>query len=393
MSAHRAPTGEGLAEFEEHVRTADGRTTAYASPVWRLVSLALIATVLAGLYIARMDTSVRIIPQSMTGGSGGYVRLDHDPSPGLESALVTGDGQAYAAIARDPAISHPEVFRAGPSDAAYRWQRPLLGYLVYVASLGHPHWVPRAQAALVALGVGLAVAAIALLLIARSVPPMFALLVLASPGMLSSMVELTAEAWALAFLTIGLYAWHTSPRRRWVAAVALTLAVLAREGSLIAILALILVELIRSRDHATNTSRTSRFGPLLIPILTYAGWATLLRVRIGAWPFHVRGGLSIVPLRGLLDRIDNFAEPRQSIVWLAVGVILIAYAVARARRDPLTPSVIAYGIFALFVGSLVWDSWGDFGRALEPIYAYGYVIVLATVVEQRRHKIERDWRD
>ena len=31
------------------------------------------------------------------------------------------------------------------------------------------------------------------------------------------MVELTGEAWALAFLTIGVYAWHTSPRRRWVA--------------------------------------------------------------------------------------------------------------------------------------------------------------------------------
>ncbi len=387
MTDHAAPWQA------EEPTAGSQRTKAYASPVSRVVAIALIATALAGLYIARNDADVRVIQQDTTGGPGGYVRLDRDPSPGLESALVTGDGQAYAAIARDPTISHPEVFRLGRSDAAYRWQRPLFGYLVYVGALGHPHWVPRAQAAVVALGVGLAVAAVALLLLARSVPPALALLVLASPGMLSSVVDLTGEAWALAFLTIGLFAWHTTPRRGWGAAVALTLAILTRESALIAIVALILVELTRRRDNATNASRASRAGPLLIPILAYAGWATLLRVRIGAWPAEERSGkMSIVPLGGLLDRITNFAQPRQSVAWLAIGVVLVVYVLARARRDPLTPIVIAFAAFALFVGSLVWDYWGNFGRALEPIYAYGYVIVVTTVLEQRRLEIAQRCR-
>jgi hypothetical protein len=354
--------------------------------VLRAVALGLIAFLLACAYIAWRDNDVRI-ERSASNTDGGYVTLYRDPAPGLESAMAAGDGQAFGAIARDPTMSRPEVFRAGPADAAYRWQRPLLGYMTYLVSLGQARWEPRAQAIAVAMGAGVAVAAIALMLIARSVSPVFALGVLVSPGVLSAMDRLTAETWMLAFLSIGLLVWQRHPRSPIVAAIAFSFAVLARETALVAVVALLIVEVTR-RNRDTRLAKAVRNAwPLAVPVLTYAAWSALLRARLGAWPTDAHDGrLSIVPLRGLLRQADHFAQPRQTFLWLAVAILFCLYALLRARSDQLTPIVTAYGVFALFVGALVWDFWGNFGRALEPLYAYGLVIVATAVARTTRER-------
>jgi hypothetical protein len=89
-------------------------------------------------------------------------------------------------------------------------------------------------------------------------------------------------------------------------------------------------------------------------------------------------------LCGLAHRIAHFGEPAQSFLWLIVGALLVGYAVFRNRHDPLTPIVVAYAIFACFMGTLVWDYWGNFGRALEPVYAYGLVVLLGGILGRTR---------
>jgi hypothetical protein len=348
----------------------------------RVVCLALVATAFAAFYIARNAGHVVVRTDQAT--ERPYVRLYDHPARGLQSALATGDGQAFGAIAQDPTMARPEVFRAGPDDAAYRWQRPLLGYLSYVASFGRARWEPRAQAVVVAIGVGLAIAALALLLMARSVHPALALLVLLTPGLLASMSGLTAEAWALALLTFGLIAWQAPRRRPWIAAAVLTLATLTRESVLVAVVALIVVEVYAT--VANGAPRLlSRIAPLGVPILAFAAWATLERVRLGAWPFSAREGrLALVPFSGLVHDVGEFTHPLQSVLWLVVAGLFVVYAIVRGRRDPLTPIVVAYAIFACFIGDKVWGNWEDFGRVLEPIYAYGLVVFLTALSSSSR---------
>ena len=152
--------------------------------------------------------------------------------------MAVGDGQAYGALAQDPTLARPEVFSGGANTAAYRYQRPVLGYLAWAASLGRPEWEPNAQGLLVVLGAAAAAAACAELLRRRGHNPLLALVVLLAPGMLSALQTLTAEPIALAFLTLGLLLWWDDPRRATLAAVCFSLAALTRESSLVAVAAI-----------------------------------------------------------------------------------------------------------------------------------------------------------
>src|SRR5205823_13030213 len=107
------------------------------------------------------------------------------------------DGQVFAALARDPSLSHPEVFRYGRYDAAYRAQRPLLGYLSWALSGGDPGRVAMAMAVLAVLGAGLATGTLASFL----TRPWLALLFVPSPARLAGLClphpELAASVPAL----------------------------------------------------------------------------------------------------------------------------------------------------------------------------------------------------
>src|SRR4051812_39881283 len=51
-------------------------------------------------------------------------------SDGFELLMVQSDGQAYTTLARDPSLARPSEFES-TEEAAYRAQRPLLGYLTW----------------------------------------------------------------------------------------------------------------------------------------------------------------------------------------------------------------------------------------------------------------------
>src|SRR5206468_2285732 len=92
-----------------------------------------------------------------------YVSTFAHASHPLDVMLVTGDGQAFAAIARDPTLTRPGVFHASNREMAYRAHRPLASYLAWAGSLGHPGWVPPALAAIYELGAGIAAGGCSLL--------------------------------------------------------------------------------------------------------------------------------------------------------------------------------------------------------------------------------------
>jgi hypothetical protein len=336
----------------------------------KVVLVGLLAALLSGFYLLSQTRRVVIVDTAQP-----YTRLYDHQTRGLRGALAAGDGQAYSALAQDPTMARPDVFVAGRTDAAYRYQRPVLGYLAWIASFGQPDREAGAQAGLVVAGAAVAVGACAELLRRRRREPWLALSVLLVPGMQSALAGVTSEPIALAFLSLGLLAWWDQPRRGAMAVALFALAALTRETSLVAIGALAIVEATTGRARSPR-ERWRCAEPLLVPFAAYAAWVVVLRVGLGVTPFAARANRLSLPFAGIVHDWSRFAEPARSWVWLVLAVAAVVGAAVLRDRDPLAWIVVAFGGFGACMGSAVWLRWQDFARPLLPLYAYGALIVL-----------------
>jgi hypothetical protein len=106
-----------------------------------LVGFLIGSLVALGLLVATTQSTE--VPPEATARRG-YVTHFAPPRTGLEVLLLRGDGQAYASIALDPALRHPEAFGEGPAQEAFFAQRPLFRYATWVLSAGRPDWLPTA---------------------------------------------------------------------------------------------------------------------------------------------------------------------------------------------------------------------------------------------------------
>ena len=340
----------------------------------RILAAGVIAAAAAALLIALAASSIRLDEPPTS-----RALTEPHSSRGLSALLENYDGGDYAAIARDPTLARPEVYPS-PAAAAYREQRPLLGELAWVVSLGDPDRVPIAMALLSVVSTGFAVAALGALLARRGLSPFLALGVFALPGVLVTLYDMMAELLQLGFITVGLLAWETRPRRtRWAIA-AFACAALTRETSLLVPAVLIAMDLPRVRRRPGWPT----IQLLLVPFVAYAGWIIFLRVRVGAWGFAARSGrITPVPLGGLVHSFRYSPYRASAVPWIAVGLVVLAGAVALGRRDIWYGTAIAFAVMGVFLGWNVWQRPDDFGRVLLPLYAYS-AIVLGSALWDRR---------
>jgi hypothetical protein len=299
-----------------------------------------------------------------------YVRSFDDSTGALDLALAVGDGQSYAAIARDPALDHPGRFRGGAREEAYRGQRPLASYLVWAGTAGRPGLVPLGLAAATVAGAGLASGAAAVLLERRRARPWWALALLVAPPSLVALSWLTPELLALGLGLAGLLLWRGPRRRPALAAVLLAAAVLTRETMLVMVLAMAVAE----AWHRPRR-RLRRLAPLALPVAALVGWAAVVRARLGWWPWSAAQRRLGAPIRGLAGAVPTW---RGGASWaaLAAAVVLAVACVATRPRTMETAIVIAYAAFALVMGSNVWLRWQDFSRPLLPLYALAILAIV-----------------
>jgi hypothetical protein len=338
---------------------------------WRLLAVGLAGAFLASLFVAG---SIGAANPRCCGHGHPYVTLyDRDRSQ-IEALLVTGDGQAFGALAQDPLLAHPGVMPA-PGEYSYRAQRPVWGYLAWMASFGQAELVGWVLAVLTVVSFGLACAAAAALLAERGASPWWALLViLAAQETLSS---LTPELLAFALLALGVMLWERD--RRWSAVAVLCIAVLTRESIVVGIVALGAWELWSHRGDGRAARR--RALPLAVPCATYFAWIGFLRVRLGTWPSTSSHARLTAPGVGLLDALA-LAHPRGLVVGVLVAIGLCVAAVLLAPRDPLTWIAIGFAAFATTFNSKVWLGDG-FTRTLIPLYACAATAFLGAL--HRRH--------
>jgi hypothetical protein len=304
-----------------------------------------------------------------------YVRLYDHPQNGFEAKLNQGDGQAFAALAQDPLLQRPEVFRAGDAEAAYRAQRPLLGWLVWAATLGQAGAVPIAMFVSSLLGLAALAAVMAWMLIRRGASVLWAFVAVLSPGALVTVDWTGPEGLGTAAALLGTQQWID--RRRATALVGLVAAGLLRESLLLVPVAIAAHALVVRRDALRTVL------PLAAPIGVFAVWVGIVWTQIGALPSDAGQGRLAAPFTGLFEatRGWDLRDLVMAVLLLGIGVAAIAV----NRRDPAAWVAATFAVASFAFGSEVWRRVEDFGRILLPIAAFG-ALAVAPRYERRRRR-------
>lgn len=306
-----------------------------------------------------------------------YGRVEGEPyvvgfptSGALNVMLAQGDGQAFAQLATDPTLSHPEAFAGQTAatavgvEAAYRAQRPLLGYLAWALSRGQPELVGAALVVWAVAGGGLACGALAALIVDRGGGrPELALLVLGLPGSLLATSWLGPELAALGLAAAGWLWWDRG--RSLPAVAAFTAAALARESMLVVPAALGAWCLFRQKV-------LKRALVLVVPAAVLGAWAALVRLRFGAWPSEADAGRIGPPFVGLAGSLGAMSAVDLAFVLVNASLAVV---VVRFRRDPLAWVV---GLSLILASTAGWDVWlnrGSFNRVLLPAQAFAGVLI------------------
>lgn len=355
----------------------------------RLPALWLTAVAVAvGLLVALPEFTGSVptdVPQT-----GSFISARYDPpTTGVEVGLDRGDGQLFATHAADPFLDRPALIRGGSEEQAYRFQRPLFGWLGWVASGGQPGAVPWAVVGLTVVTVAALVLGAARLLRDRGADPRLALLLLVAPGVVADLQRVGPEALGTLLVLAGTAAW-LSPRelcargaigeqlaheaRGLVVPVACFAAAgLCRETLLLVPAALLLHDLVRGERRG----RAIVAGVAVVA--PYAGWVLALRALLGAWPSGtVDGRLSVVAFAGLVEAVASWT-PLDLLFVVAVLGTAVLVLVRRAGEPALRAVVAAHLLLAATLGEPVWASWRDWGRVLLPLTA----VVLVALASRR----------
>ena len=87
-----------------------------------------------------------------------------------------------------------------------------------------------------------------------------------------------------------------------------------------------------------------RLWPLAIPFAAYGAWITFVRWRVGAWSFAAHSGrLTAVPFAGFVQSLHHSLDRNTTIFWFIVGLVVVAYAFTRGRRDSFYASAVGFG--------------------------------------------------
>ena len=271
-----------------------------AAPRGRRRSDVVATTVIAGICCAALVLywfgSVVTAPGPRDPNEAGQLisSMYDPPTNAIENALVKGDGQLFAGQSTDPLARHPEMVRGGPNEQAYRYQRPMYGWLGWIASGGQPGNVAWGLVAVTAASVLLLVYASASWLAAKGADPRWALTILAMPGVFVDLTWVGPEALGVALAVLGLRRWmRPAPgavadrlvpdaRPDWGAVALFAAAGLCRETLLLVPFVLMVGSLVRRRLPQAVAAALSA--------APYVLWVLYLKVEIGAWPKGSVGG-------------------------------------------------------------------------------------------------------
>lgn len=303
------------------------------------------------------------------------------------------DGQFYYVIARDPLLIHDSTvasLRDAPQDApsealgsanqAYRFQRVAYPALAFLSAKALGLSIPWSLLVVNVLMVLLLVAGFAYYAWRRGWSTLWAVALGLFPGLLLSMLRDLPTPLAVACSLGGILAW-TSSRRR-LAVPLLVVAVLAREETLVVVLALAIETAVRAWNVRGTPGAARRIArdawpAVVLPTVAFAAWHVYVSIRTGG----SMGGAGItVPLVHFISQLRAATTaPAGMLAWEVAYLLLMIAAVAasvRSVRRGVTITSVAAALFALtFLFAPFNDVWGQ-ARDSVPMLALLLVIGL-----------------
>jgi len=341
-------------------------------------------------------TALAFVGALLLRGDGDPSRLVHAAPPWTDARTAPGsltvqpadkgfDGQFFYRIAVSPLSARRTVAGVRFDLRALRNARWLYGAMGWAGSAGDRDVVPWAL-----IGVNI-VAAVAVGGLSGALArdsgrhALWGLLLALYPGFAYSLSLDTSELVAAAFLLAALLALR---RERWtVAAIAFTLAVLTRDTTVVVPVG-IAVAAMWDRWRHRGPDAVRRLSASVTPIVMFAIWQVVQRIRFGALPLTSSGDNNLTaPFGGLLHELGRSVPPsggtetfRLLSAIVLLGVIAAALGAMRGSVAPLAETlawVPAVAVVAL-LNSYLWSGATAFMRAGTEAFLLSGLVLLGS---------------
>jgi hypothetical protein len=333
----------------------------------------LLATVLMGLAWA-------LTPDPPPGANGerSFAEVFDRPTTRAEVMMNRRDGPAFAQIATDLSLDHPEGFhdffaKSTPEEElAYRAGRPMLAWLAWLFSFGaHRSLLAPALMLLTLIGLGGVVAATAHASVRRGMDPSWSWLAVLLPGLAVSVwAPGGCEPIALAATLLGWTLWSCDRQTR-LPVLLWCFAALTRETSLLVPIGIGIAAL-RSLERRTFA--------LAIPPLVYALWLAVVRWRTGLLPGNAGGERVSSLFRGFVDGTGGWTFGEWSFLVLVILTGVLAWNLLPMPHT--RPVLLLHVVLASTLGRLVWEQAIDFTRIFVLVEVLGLLAVLPVIRER-----------
>ncbi len=400
-----ALTWPGLSRAYVEIREAFGRRSTMSRALFEATVSAAAVALFYGLFMqALLVTYDHNYSGFLQIGSKFADRVPFlNDRPELKRQLRTGtgagyDGQFVYSMAFDPFLlvfkDNPVRYRDVVDAPPYRYGRIGFTLLTRLFSGARPEWYPETMVWTI-IGAGF-VGALLLAMMAQQYgySAMWGLLYVLVPGFVQSLHVALPEAIAAVGL-IGGYWLITRKQFGW-AAVLLGGSLLVRETGIIFVLALVLWQAWRERNHRAAIVLAASALPVIVWRL-YVGWRLFPDFKWEAFFFNPKN--TGVPLAGILDmwRLIGSGQYQSGSVDLALAgifypLLLIAGLAVGAylfwkRRDGLTGAIVVYAVLAV---SLNYEAiWTHVGNGERGTYEVFMLMIVAFVTIDRRERFMR----
>ena len=254
-----------------------------------------------------------------------------DPDFALVPRQAHYDGLYYYAIALDPFANGQAHLLI--DQAAYRYSRPMHGWLAAILSGGRFEYVPEAMLVLSMLGLALGGYAASRLSVAFGRTPWGGLLIAMSPGLLYATTASTTEPMGVALSIVLVLAWLARSNPVVLAALGVVMS-LYREQLILVMAGIVLFEgvsRIRRRPQTQPPGR-ARVIALLVGPLVLAAWVLYVHARFDEWPRPGESGNSSLPGMGWVEtfRYALYLQQQGGIAESQIGTTAPSYLIALA---------------------------------------------------------------
>ena len=233
----------------------------------------------------------------------------HPPSGALVSSPTGYDGQFFYLQAHDPLLlSDSTVARMTRAGAAFRMQRAAYPALAFLAAGGDDRELPLTLLAVNVVIVLGFTGWFAAWCRRRGRSTLWALALGLTPGVLLPTLRDLSDPLAIATVVAGILLWEQ--RRRAPAAALLTVAVLARETMIVAVVAVAIDAAVRAwsgRGEPGSLRKVAReaWPVVLVPAAAFVGWQIYIGIRHGS---QVGGPNAEIPFTNFVQEVHRSFE-------------------------------------------------------------------------------------